>query len=124
MASSLSLRFCTVLLAGLVGLTWAGPVQATCLSAASDADHCDGSGAMEVCAWDDAGSSAVCSSHHASQEALTTAFPSPDTQGGRRDATEAEEFVPSVSATVAALSVGAVIPRVYRRHVHVGVWLE
>jgi hypothetical protein len=123
MTSSLSYRFWVAVLAGLVGLTWAGPVQATCLSAPG-AGSCGATAPMEVCRWNDAESTAVCSSHHASQEALTIAFPSPDTQGGRRDPAELEDFIHSGSATVAVLSVGAAIPRVNRRHVYVGVWLE
>lgn len=126
MVFSFSFRFWVAVLSGLFGLTAGAPItQAACLSAASGmAGSCGESAPTEVCDWSDGGSSAVCSSHHASQEALTSVFPSPDTEGGSRDSVEAEGVVPSVPTTVAALSFGAVIPRVYRRHVHVGVWLE
>lgn len=70
-------------------------------------------------------SSAVCHVHHASQEALTAASPSPDVQDGSSASLEERAVNSSLQETDSLLSfVRDVFPRVDSRHALVGVWLE
>jgi len=118
--SAPTFRGLAAVLAVMVGLTWGAPIaQAACLSA----QHCGDSMPTEHCQWGE--SSALCLTHHASQEAVQTQTPSVDS-------------LPSVETSSIGTQLNSTFPTVdfrrpwfrcpivcaHRRHAQVGVWLE
>ena len=127
MTRSYANRLLAVLAALSFGLWWGGPVaHAMCVSVGSTSpDQCGTSGSTEHCDHDLGATSALCLTHHASQEALVEASPSPDTPGGGSVGVENEPAVPSAGTVVSFRHPGRhAVPSAGRLHLRVGVWLE
>lgn len=123
--SSSTSRLGTALVALLFGLGWGMPIgHASCApTGPSSSDHCDASGSSQHCEGEVCTPSAVCLTHHASQEALAGESPSPDLQEG--GGAENSLGVDAMAASVSALAPNRpVVSRARRLHVSVGVWLE
>jgi len=117
----------TVFVALLFVLGWGLPMaHATCIPSGPMApEHCGGSEPGQHCDGEMGAASAVCLTHHASQEARTEQGPSVDpstTGSGVQLPRSAEAHLGG--ATSSASSTEPAIQRVCRLHTHVGVWLE
>ncbi len=127
MVRSSTFRFLTVLVALSFGLGWGMPVlHAACgPMGATSPDQCGATGPEQHCERGLGSPSAVCLSHHASQEALTEEAPSIDTQGEGGSLAESESVLsPLQKARSLLSSVRRAGLRAHRLHVSVGLWLE
>ncbi|MCS4178664.1 hypothetical protein GGQ07_000076 [Salinibacter ruber] len=127
MKRSSTYRLLAILTALFVGLGWGAPVaHAACGAVGSTGpDRCGPADSAEHCENDRAPTSAVCLSHHASQEALTSTSPTPDVQGGGSVGTEVEPGGPATGIVISSLPLGErAAERAGRLHLYVSVWLE
>ena len=124
MHRSPTFRRAAALLAVVFGLAWGAPVvQATCMSAGSSMpDHCGTSAPAEHCEGAQGAVSAVCVTHHASQDLRKSRDVEP-VEGDAAVERDRTRRPTAASGTSIQLSRHAV-DRAVRRHAHVGVWLE
>jgi len=105
----------------LVGVGWGAPAA----HAACAPDRCGTTGAAAHCEYDRASTSAVCLTHHASQDALISTSPVPDGQGGGTVGTDVGPEAPATGTAISSLPFGRrTAERARRLHLRVGVWLE
>lgn len=114
------------LLAVLFGVAWGTPlVQATCLSAGS---HCGSSVPAEHCDREQGTASAVCVTHHASQDLRVARIPSVEPLLGDGAAAgglpSGSAVAPRSISPFVLVSARRTVRRAVRSRAHVGVWLE
>lgn len=127
MTRSPTYRLLATLTALFVGLGWGAPVaHAACGAVGSTGpDRCGPADSAEHCESDRVPPSAVCLTHHVSQEALTSTSPTPDVQGGGSVGTEVEPEVPATGTVISSLLFDQpAAKRAGRLHLRVSVWLE
>lgn len=127
MTRSPTYQLLTVLATLFVGLGWGASVAHTACGAVGSTgpDRCGSADSAEHCESDRAPTSAVCFTHHASQEALTSTSPAPDVQGGGSVGTEAKTEVPATGTVISSLTFDRPAAKhAGRLHLHVSVWLE
>ena len=118
-------RLGTALVALLFVLGGGVPTTAACmLSGGMSAEHCAGMQDGRHCDGERGGASAVCVSHHASQDLRVAPGPTVDPPvGGSSSGLDRAPTLGGRIVTSNPLSRRAV-DRAVRRHAHVGVWLE
>ncbi|MFB6231510.1 MAG: hypothetical protein ABEL04_10165 [Salinibacter sp.] len=127
MTRSPTYRLLAALTALFLGLGWgASPAHAACGSLGTTApDRCCVADSAEHCESDRAPTSAVCLTHYASQEALTSTSSTPDVQGGGTVGAEVEPAGPPTGTVISSLWFDRrTAERAGRLHLRVSVWLE